>query len=193
MSGTVTGDKYLGIAVKSIPVYITAFGEDIRFLATRITITHSQNLAVTNIEVNSVFSSRYYTSFGIQHFYGNDSNVVTIALDRSSVFTDQLQGSRISGSFHQLGVFLSVLLPFGQQLTRGIFNTPSRNIELFNRLFTQAFAIQEQFHLIHIGIQMYIDRIRTDSIPMRKHMQHRFFRPPSLVIPECIFRETAIV
>ena len=51
LSGTVTGDKYLGIAVKCIPVYIAAGREGIRFLATRITITHSQNLAVTDIEM----------------------------------------------------------------------------------------------------------------------------------------------
>jgi hypothetical protein len=98
----------------------------------------------------------------------------------------QLNGGGVAGRFHlRFGDRLAVgIVALGRERAGLVVHHPFQVRIGFHCLPAQAFAVQEQFHLLAIAETPHIDGLALPArpVPMRQQVQHRPVRPPGLVI-----------
>ena len=145
--------------------------------------------------MNQIRRHRHHAALRVGHGHGEHTHVLAVGVDGGTVGREPDGGGRAGGFDLGFGHELSVFIAFGREDAGRIFHLPFQLGIFFHRLPAEAPAVQEQFHLLAIAQRAHVHFLAFPArpVPVRQQMQHRFVRPPRLVIPGVVLAKAAHV
>ena len=159
-------------------------------LECRVAVAPAENLPLSvSVEADLLAGSRNETTFFVKHSDGGDADVSDSLVCGLGIY-------RLADSLYPfLHNLASVPVACGLHIAGLVCGRPFEMSVLRHLLALEPASVHCQLHLVTVAIDP--DRnilvLVSVKIPVRKYVQYRLFRPPSLEIISLILRESAIV